>query len=124
MCEVINGEKLKHKNAVLIYIFILLKIAWKLYQVMELCDESLKDWFERNVKNRVESQCMQTSQDFTLGLQYTHLIFIHRDLRPANILNCICKIEDFGLSIIHKQHYKSDCYYYSHTVAVGTPIYA
>jgi serine/threonine protein kinase len=119
MREVLIGKKLNHPNIVHIFenFFGVNKM---LYQVMEICECNLSEWFTDYPKNREYNKCLEMFNGITNGLQYIHKKnIIHRDLNPNNVLikNGICKVADFGLSVetIDKR---------SLTPGIGTIIYA
>jgi serine/threonine-protein kinase 24/25/MST4 len=126
MAEAENGHQLKHQNVVQIYTYFTDETAYKLYQIMELCDCSLNNWFRGSGKNRSYSMCALMFCEIAAGLEYIHeKQFIHRDMKPANILinKGTCKIADFGLMTIHASRFESLSKYY-HTYGLGTPFYA
>lgn len=88
-----------------------------LYVQMELCAESLRDWLdqrdntplmpEQNIFDKVcEKEIMALFRQILKGVEYIHSQdFIHRDLKPQNILfdcnHSKIKIGDFGLAICY-----------------------
>jgi len=126
IAEAVNGQQLKQKNIVKIYTHFTNETAYKLYQIMELCDRSLYDWFKERVKIRSYSMCALMFCEIGAGLEYIHeKRFIHRDIKPLNILinKGTCKIADFGLMTIHASRFESLSEYY-HSPGRGTRDYA
>ncbi|XP_028395813.1 dual serine/threonine and tyrosine protein kinase-like [Dendronephthya gigantea] len=84
----------------------------KLVFVMELCAESLREYFTNHPKcfparapenvSEIIQSLLQRAKDIAVGLDYLHHQgIVHRDLKPENILfgknNCM-KIADVGIS--------------------------
>ncbi|XP_028411513.1 dual serine/threonine and tyrosine protein kinase-like [Dendronephthya gigantea] len=107
-------RKLNHPNVVKFYGRALRpgKNGLKFVFVMELCAESLRDYFTKHPKcfparapeniSEVIQSLLQRGKDIAVGLDYLHHQgIVHRDLKPENILfgkdNCM-KIADVGIS--------------------------
>lgn len=82
------------------------KVRSVLYIQMELCKENLKEWLEDRLTHDPvvnEVTAINIFRQIVKGVSYLHSQgFIHRDLKPLNILfdesqECV-KIADFGLS--------------------------
>jgi serine/threonine protein kinase len=119
MREVLIGEKLDHPNIVHIFEHFFGENGM-LYQIMEICECNLSEWFTNYPQNREYNECFEMFNGITNGLKYIHeKNIMHRDLNPKNVLikNGICKIADFGLSVetIDER---------SRTSGVGTMLYA
>jgi serine/threonine protein kinase len=119
MREVLIGQKLSHPNIVRTFEHFFGENGM-LYQIMEICECNLSEYFTDYPQNREYNECFEMFNEITNGLQYIHeKNIMHRDLNPKNVLikNGICKIADFGLSVeaIDER---------SRTSGVGAMIYA
>ncbi|XP_040285509.1 interferon-induced, double-stranded RNA-activated protein kinase [Bufo bufo] len=99
-----------------------------LYIQMELCENgSLKKWIkERNLQNKVKKfEIFSIFRQVIEGVKYIHSQkFIHRDLKPGNILftkDMIVKIGDFGL--VTRMTGEEEEKVLERTRGTGTPTY-
>ena len=117
--EIVN-QKLKHKNIIHIFEYITNR---HIFICMEYCNlGDLNDYLVKTTPDLCHRLSFMV--DMACGVNYLHSEnIVHRDLKPENVLltdntgKIVCKISDFGISVIKMSRYDRFSSY------VGSPAY-